>query len=296
MMRIFMVGILAAYPLWPADPLAKRVFHTDPARYSSSRATHGGAGELRYQTLVGRGVLTDLNFIHRGQLMPRSSIGHHFHNTSEEMFFIFTGEAQFTVDGRTSAIPGPVGVPSRAGHSHALYNPTDAPMEWMNINLQAPGAPAGPGVRDPTATFDLGDDRSAAALDPKPVFMHFRIDRSLLRPVSALQGGRGTAQYRRLMGPSVYASRWAYLDHLLLPEGATEGMHEHPGVDEIYYVMEGEGVARSGSESVTLRKGDALVMRMGEPHSIESAGGPLELLVIGLAPDKRAMETRNLNQ
>ena len=44
---------------------------------------------------------TNLMFLHRGVLEPKSGIGHHFHNQCEEMFVIFDGEAQFTIDGRT---------------------------------------------------------------------------------------------------------------------------------------------------------------------------------------------------
>ena len=45
---------------------------------------------------------TNLFFLHRGFIAPKSGIGAHFHNQCEEMFVIFDGEAQFTVDGRTS--------------------------------------------------------------------------------------------------------------------------------------------------------------------------------------------------
>ena len=45
---------------------------------------------------------TNLYFLHRGVIEPKSGIGAHFHNQCEEMFVIFDGEAQFTIDGRTS--------------------------------------------------------------------------------------------------------------------------------------------------------------------------------------------------
>jgi len=37
-------------------------------------------------------------------------IGQHFHSQCEEMFVILNGEAQLTVDRRTSLIKGPAGV------------------------------------------------------------------------------------------------------------------------------------------------------------------------------------------
>jgi mannose-6-phosphate isomerase-like protein (cupin superfamily) len=286
-----LTGIL----LLAQTPLAKRIVHTDPARYSTSKATHAGAGELRYQTLVPRGVLTDLAFVHRGLVMPKSSIGHHFHNTSEEMFFILGGEAQFTVDGRTSVVQGPVGVPSRAGRSHALYNPSDQPLEWMNINVLTASVAAGPGARDPMATFDLGDDRVGVPLDPKPVFMTVRFSRDLLRPSAAMNGGKGTVQYRRAMGPSVYSSKWAYMDHLVLPPGTSVGPHMHPGVDEFYYVVGGEGSVKVGDETAAIRKSDGVPLPMGEVHSFENtAAEPLEFLILGIAKDKSVLETKDV--
>lgn len=287
-------GLILVVSLCTKEPLETRILHTEPARYRTSKATHAGAGELLYQTLLPRGVLTDVNFIHRGRLMPRSSIGHHVHNTSEEMFLAFDGEAEFTVDGRTSAIAGPAGVPSRVGHSHALYNPSGSPLEWMNVNVQV-GAPALSGPRDPTATFDLGDDRTGVTLDPKPAFIAFRLQRSLLRPAASMNGGAGTVQYRRVMGPSLFSSRWAYLDHVMIPPGSSIGRHVHAGVDEFYYVIAGTGTVKIGAESAPIRDSDGVPVLAGEVHAFESAGETgLELLVLGFAKDKTQLDTKDV--
>src|SRR5215203_797176 len=86
-----------------AATLAQRIVHTDPAAYRSSPAVHGGAGTMSFTALLNRGAVTpEFNFLHRGEIPPGAGIGHHFHNTVEEMFVILDGEAQFTIDGRTS--------------------------------------------------------------------------------------------------------------------------------------------------------------------------------------------------
>ncbi|MDQ6664789.1 MAG: hypothetical protein M3Z23_10385, partial [Acidobacteriota bacterium] len=115
--------LLLSLPLLAREPLAKRIAHNDPAQYHLAPAVHGGAGTLHYMGLFDASTLnTNLIFLHRGVIPPKSGIGHHYHNQMEEMFVIFNGEAQFTIDGRTSTLQGPAGAPCRMGRSHAIYN------------------------------------------------------------------------------------------------------------------------------------------------------------------------------
>ncbi len=135
-------GVLLAQQGAPASPqklpLAERISHTVPGKYRASPSVHGGPGQLDYMGLFNATALdTNLYFLHRGIIQPKSGIGAHFHNQCEEMFVIFDGEAQFTIDGRTSVLKGPAGAPVRMGHSHAIYNHTDKPVQWMNINVSA---------------------------------------------------------------------------------------------------------------------------------------------------------------
>ena len=216
---------------------------------------HGGPGQLNYMSLLDHTSLdTNLFFLHRGVIQPKSGIGAHFHNQCEEMFVIFDGEAQFTVDGRTSVLKGPAGAPVRMGHSHAIYNHTDQPVEWMNINVSA--------VKAVYDAFDLGDPRVGVPLDPIPVFMTMRLDKALLRPVEAMLGGKGTVQYRRALGPSVFLGPWAYVDHLVLPPGAAVGPNTDPDFGAFYYVIDGTGRVTIGGETAPIARGDAIPLQL----------------------------------
>ena len=111
MMKALCLTAIMVLLLAAKEPLPRRIVHTDLATYRSSKV-HEGAGNMQIGSLLETGSLdTNLYFMHRGVIPPKSGIGHHFHNQCEEMFVIFDGEAEFTIDGRTSALKGTVGAP-----------------------------------------------------------------------------------------------------------------------------------------------------------------------------------------
>jgi mannose-6-phosphate isomerase-like protein (cupin superfamily) len=270
---------LFALLLLAKEPLASRIAHTDPTKFHHSPAVHDGAGSLDYLALFNYDTLnTNLFFLHRGVINPKSGIGAHFHNQCEEMFVIFDGEAQFTIDGRTSTLKGPAGALCRAGHMHAIYNATDKPVQWMNINIS--------NVKGKYDAFNLGDSRVGAALDESPVFITMRLDKSLLKPA-------GGVQYRRALPPDVFNTNWSYVDHTLVPHGASTPKERHEGVEEFYYVIAGDGVAHIGADTAPVHKGDAVPIMFNEIHSFENIGtGDLELMVAGIARAKWALDTQ----
>lgn len=287
-MRTALLSLLLAAACAAREPLEKRIARTDPARYRQAKAVHGGAGELHYMGLFDAETLsTNLIFLHRGVLPPKGGIGHHFHNHMEEMFVIFDGEAQFTIDGRTSLLQGPAGAPCRMGRSHAIYNPTGKPVQWMNIAVGS--------IKGKYDATDLGDDRVGVPLDAKPVFINMRLDRALLRPVDKMHGGNGAVQYRRVLRPEVFYTNWSYADHAVVPPGGSIGAHRHEGVEEFYYVISGSGAARVNKETAEIKKGDAVPILLNDVHSFRNnSQEDLELLIIGVARAKWALDSTDV--
>ncbi|MEP6714973.1 MAG: cupin domain-containing protein [Terriglobia bacterium] len=290
-MRIDQAALFCAlaaltFPAGAREPLAVRIVHTDPAKFRHNPAVHNGPGALDYMALFDFHTLdTNLYFLHRGVIEPKSGIGAHFHNTCEEMFVIFDGEAQFTIDGRTSTLKGPAGAFCRMGHSHAIYNAGTTPVQWMNINVTA--------IKGAYDAFNLNDGRAEVPLDVIPVFMAMHLDRSLLRPANGLHGAVAPVQYRRALDSSVMASTWSYVDHLLLPPGSSTHPHMHSEQAEFYYAMSGEGTVTVGSggrgaapETAPIKAGDAIPINLGDVHSFANTGSaPLEFMIVGISRD-----------
>jgi mannose-6-phosphate isomerase-like protein (cupin superfamily) len=277
------LSALATNNVTAQTTLTSRIGHTDPSKYKHSRS-HNSAGDMACELLVPPTALNiNLNFMHRCQIMPGGGVGHHFHNSTEEMFIVFDGQAEFTVDGRTSTLSGTVGAPVRMGHSHAIYNPSDKPVEFMNINIAS--------IKGHYDAFNLDDARVGASKDAIPVFMTMKLDKSLLVPIKNYNGGEGTVRYRRALDSDVFLTNWAYVDHLLIPAGASEGLHRHRGVEEIYYVLNGDGQVRVNGETAEIHKGDAVPVRLNEPHSFASTGGDLELMIVGVSTQKNVLDT-----
>jgi mannose-6-phosphate isomerase-like protein (cupin superfamily) len=272
-------------------PLAQRIGHyvaptTQPApRPPGETGAHQGIGRLTVtRPLDMKYVSGNWNFFQAGVLWPHSSIGEHFHLGTEEMFIILDGDAQFTIDGRTSVVKGPAAVPVRLTHGHAVYNPTDKPMQWMNVSVAA---------KNGGGTFENGDTRAGddVRLDLVPQFVFMRFDRALLQPVDHMDGGTGTALYRRALDPGAFSTLWAYVDHFVLNPGVSLGPLTRADISEIYYVLSGAGAVTVNNETAPVKKGDAIPVDMGQTRSFTQTGPePLEMFVNAVARDIKVKE------
>lgn len=285
MRTLFVAALFLTVPLLARDPLAKRIAHADPATYTERASVHAGAGPMRYATLIpGAAFTTNFFFIHRGELLPGGGIGHHFHNKMEEMFFILDGKAEFTIDSNTATLEGPAGAPCRLSHSHAIYNPTNQPVQWMNISITE--------RKGKYDAFDTNNTMVGARNDEKPLFIHAKFDKALLRPMENFHGGKGTVMYRRTLQPEVFTTNWSFVDHLVLPPGTSTGKIRHPSVEKLFYVLNGSGTVTVDGESATFGKDDALAVLLNDVHSLENNGtADLELIIVGAATEKYMLDT-----
>lgn len=262
-----------------AQGLNERVVHNDPSTYRELSSVHDGAGKMGFTQLIGRNDLaTNFLYLHTGVIQPKSGIGHHFHHSIEEMYVILDGEAEFTINGSTSKIKGPALVPCKLGDSHGIYNSNGQPLQWLNFAVSK--------VKAQGDAFDLGDNRVGAKIDDIPTFVASRLEHNQLKPNDKIYKGEGVL-YRRVLEPEVFQTDWHHVDHLVVPLGSTTEKHQLEGIQEVYYVMNGNGSVMVGSETAQIQKDDSFHAGLGEEISWSSSGNEnLELLVIGIAAAK----------
>jgi mannose-6-phosphate isomerase-like protein (cupin superfamily) len=273
----------AAVSAATAQQAKSRVVRNDPSKLREQPKIHDGAGTMAFTQLFGtRDLNTNLTYLHAGVINANSSIGEHFHNSMEEMYVLLEGEAEFTINGRTSLIKAPALVPCRLHDAHGMYNTSGKTCKWLNFGVGM--------VKGGQGAFNLGDPRlpGTVPLDAYPQFISGRLERDKLRGNNPLYTGEGVLS-RRIFTPDVFSTNWNNVDHVLIPKGAAMGARSMDGFEEIYYVVNGSGTVDVNGKTMPVAQDDAFYGLLGEKISIASTDKELELLVVCIASDKSKM-------
>ena len=264
---------------------ASRVVKNDPSKLRSQPKIHDGAGTMAFTQLFGgRDVSTNLMYLHAGVMNANSSIGEHFHHSMEEMYVLLEGEAEFTINGRTSLIKAPALVPCKLGDAHGMYNTSGKTVKWLNFGVGKTKGNNG-------GVFNLGDPRlpGTTPLDAIPQFVSGRLDREKLRGNNPSYTGTGVTS-RRIFSPDVFQTNWNNVDHVLIPAGTTMGARTMQGFEDIYYVVNGSGSVDLSGKTLPIGQDDAFCGLLNEKVTIANNGTTdLELLVVSIAVDKATL-------
>lgn len=273
---LFVITGISAF----SQTLSQRIVHNNPSNYRQLSGVHAGAGQMKFAGLIGSQTLaTNFLYLHAGEIPDKSGIGQHYHHTIEEMYVILDGEAEFTVNGRTSKIKAPAIVPCKMGNAHGIYNSSGKTLRWLNFAVST--------TKGRGDNFDLGDNRVGAALDPIPQFVSAQLKKESLRANNPAYKGEGIL-YRRLLGPDIFSSNWDHVDHVVVPARSTAGPRQLQGMEEVYYVMKGSGKIVVQSDSTAIKTDDAFYASANEAITISNNGNDeLELLVIGISASKQ---------
>jgi mannose-6-phosphate isomerase-like protein (cupin superfamily) len=116
---------------------------------------------------------------------------------------------------------------------------------------------------------------------PTPTYWK-QTDSTDLRAQPAIHEGEGTILRRLFFREQ--SQLGVRFDVWELPPGASEGCHTHAGADaleEVYYVLAGQGMMRIEDEEVALAPGDAVLVPPGIDHGLFNTGPePLRLVLL----------------
>jgi len=87
-----------------------------------------------------------------------------------------------------------------------------------------------------------------------------------------MRGGEGIVNVIHLLNKEDFAARIRLCGRLVIPPGASIGMHQHDGEDEIYIIEKGAGMLDDGKTNTPVAAGDAILTGRGDSHSIRNSG------------------------
>ncbi len=256
---------------------------TDPAMYRPGNYPHGGPGQVAHVELTPREEFqSQFLFVHRGRLYPKSGLGEHVHRWMEEMYFVLDDHtAQFTVNGRTAELPGPCMALCPMGDSHGIYNDSDEIVEFMNLGVTLRNR------QYDAVNFAEKDDLVGVPIDSPPPFKWSVLDKRLCNPVSNFMGGQGEILYRSVWDDEDFRTNWLFVNHYVVPPGATIGYHRHDHVEEVYFVLSGSGRMTIDGVTKDVRKDDAGSCVLHGAHGVwNNSDEDLEIISVAVAMEK----------
>jgi mannose-6-phosphate isomerase-like protein (cupin superfamily) len=92
------------------------------------------------------------------------------------------------------------------------------------------------------------------------------------------------SEIRELLAHRNSCIRHQSLAEARLPPGTATTPHYHPVTEEIYYILEGVGRMRIGSDQRSVGPGDAIAIPPGEEHQITNTGDTVLRFLCCCAP------------
>jgi mannose-6-phosphate isomerase-like protein (cupin superfamily) len=96
-----------------------------------------------------------------------------------------------------------------------------------------------------------------------------------------MRGGNGSVTICHLFKKDEIAAKTRLCARLTLPPGASIGLHQHAGEDELFAIVKGSGLLDDGSRQTIVSAGDAVLTGKGESHAIANNGDvDLEIIAV----------------
>lgn len=96
-----------------------------------------------------------------------------------------------------------------------------------------------------------------------------------------MKGGQGKVAIQHFFKQAEFTSKTRLCSRLVLPAGASIGMHRHEKEDELFYVLKGTGILDDNGARTRISEGDAILTGGGDGHAvINDSRDDLELVAV----------------
>jgi len=85
-------------------------------------------------------------------------------------------------------------------------------------------------------------------------------------------GGKGTVEVHILMEKADLCENGLGVTRIIIPSGASIGVHQHEKSVEQYHVLKGSGIFHDNGTDKPIKTGETGVIRPNEWHGIENTG------------------------
>jgi mannose-6-phosphate isomerase-like protein (cupin superfamily) len=251
--------------------------------FKPSSEAEGGASVPFTRVFGEEEFATDLRWLDLCVVKPGAEISVHAHRVDDEIYVILQGHGVQVVNDEDAPVGPGDAILLRCGGSHGLRNDADQDLHVLVIDLLAPCQPASATAKEGAVLSDSeGPVLSDSEGKQSPSWLRNLYD----APLTAKRSGGGAGEI--LVGPLFTAEElgpaWDFVQCLRLPPGSAVGLHTHRRDEEIYYVLEGEGLLTDDGEEVAVGPGYATVCNPGGSHALANTSAQDMVLLIAQAP------------
>lgn len=83
-------------------------------------------------------------------------------------------------------------------------------------------------------------------------------------------GGVGVLKHISLYEDNDFSSKLRFINYTTLPSGTTIGIHEHGNDEEIYIILEGQGIIKVDGEEKDVFPGDVILNKPYGEHGLRN--------------------------
>jgi mannose-6-phosphate isomerase-like protein (cupin superfamily) len=74
-----------------------------------------------------------------------------------------------------------------------------------------------------------------------------------------------------------------FLNEVYLEPGKEFPLHDHLDLEEVFYIVEGNGIMKVGPEEEPVKEGDRIIVNVNEAHSMKNTGDKtIKFIAIGI--------------